>query len=223
MHFTECVPAGDQRHGFFIIHRHAGEGFAHILCAQQRVGIAVGTLRVDINQTHLNGSQRIFQRLSRFGITVIIEPTGFGTPINIFFRMPNIGAAAAKTECFATHGFDRDIASEHKQVGPANGIAIFLFHRPQQTTCFVQIAIIRPAVKRRKALCAGSGTAATISCTVSAGCVPCHTDEKRAVVTIIGRPPVLRVCHQRGQIFFQRFEIQFFERLAIVVVALIRV
>ena len=31
MHFAECVPTGHQRHGFLIIHRHAGKGFTDVL------------------------------------------------------------------------------------------------------------------------------------------------------------------------------------------------
>ena len=100
-----------QRHGFLIIHRHAGEGFAHILTAQKRVRIAIRALRVHINQTHLNSGQRVGQ-LALAAIAFIIQPFALIAPVNIFFRMPDIGATAAKTESLATHGFNRHIAGE---------------------------------------------------------------------------------------------------------------
>ena len=32
MGFAECVAAGNQRHGFLIVHRHAGKSFPNIAC-----------------------------------------------------------------------------------------------------------------------------------------------------------------------------------------------
>jgi hypothetical protein len=39
---AEGVAAGDERDGFFVVHRHAGEGLAHIAARSHRVGVAVG-------------------------------------------------------------------------------------------------------------------------------------------------------------------------------------
>jgi hypothetical protein len=41
VHLAEGVAAGGQRHGFFIVHGHAGEGFADVV-ADDRVRVAVG-------------------------------------------------------------------------------------------------------------------------------------------------------------------------------------
>ena len=216
VHFAECVAAGDLRHGFLIIHRHAGEGFAHILTAQKRVGIAIGALRVDVNQAHLHGGQRVFQRLTGFGIAIIAEPFIFRTPVNIFFRMPNIGATTAKAEGLAAHAFNRNIARENQQIGPTNGIAVFLFDRPQQAPRLVEIAIIRPAIERRKTLRARATAAAPVAGAICAGRVPGHADKERAIMTVIGRPPFLAVGHQRRQILLKRGIIDFFEFFTII-------
>ena len=46
--------------------------------------------------------------------------------------------------------------------------------------------------------------------------MPCHADEERPVVAVIGRPPILAVCHQRGQISLQRLVIERVESRRIV-------
>ena len=46
--------------------------------------------------------------------------------------------------------------------------------------------------------------------------MPCHANEKWAIMTIISWPPFLRVCHQRQQIFFQRRIIKLRKRLTVI-------
>ena len=63
---AEGMAAGDQRHGFFVIHRHAGEGFANVTCAEAtRVRLAIRAFGIDVNQAHLHGGQRVFQVAGR--------------------------------------------------------------------------------------------------------------------------------------------------------------
>ena len=42
---AEGMTAGDERHGFFVVHGHAREGFANITRRGDRIRIAVGTFR----------------------------------------------------------------------------------------------------------------------------------------------------------------------------------
>src|SRR4029077_14030588 len=63
---------------------------------------------------------------------VAAEPRFFGPPIDILIGLPNILATAAKTECFESHGFERDVPGEDHQVGPRNLAAILLFDRPEE-------------------------------------------------------------------------------------------
>src|SRR6266850_415804 len=49
-------------------------------------------------------------------------------------------------------------------------------------------------------LLSGAGTAAAVTDTVGACAVPGHADEQRPVMAEIGRPPLLRVRHQRVEV-----------------------
>lgn len=46
--------------------------------------------------------------------------------------------------------------------------------------------------------------------------MPGHADEKRAVVTEVGRPPFLRIGHQREEVLFQGLQVELLELLGIV-------
>jgi hypothetical protein len=53
--FAEGVATSDERHGFFVIHGHAGEGFADVARGGFGIGVAVGAFGVHIDQAHLHG------------------------------------------------------------------------------------------------------------------------------------------------------------------------
>ncbi len=61
MRLAEGVAAGDERDGFFVVHRHAREGLAHVAAGGHRVGVAVRAFGVDVDQAHLHGGQRVRQ------------------------------------------------------------------------------------------------------------------------------------------------------------------
>ncbi|MCY1308456.1 hypothetical protein D9M70_584660 [compost metagenome] len=46
--------------------------------------------------------------------------------------------------------------------------------------------------------------------------MPGHADEERAVVAEVGRPPILRIGHQREEVILHRWQIKLFEFLGIV-------
>ena len=58
---AEGMAAGDERHRFLVVHRHARERLADIARRRDRIRVAVRAFRVDVNQPHLHGSQRIFE------------------------------------------------------------------------------------------------------------------------------------------------------------------
>ena len=147
---------------------------------------------------------------------VAAQPLFLAAPVHILVGLPHIGPAASKTKSLETHAFQGDVAGQNDQVSPRKLLAIFLFDRPQQAAGFVQADIVRPAVERRKALLAATGTAAAIADTVSAGAVPGHADKERAVVPKVRRPPVLRVGHQRCQVFFYCRQIKGFKRFSVI-------
>src|SRR6202030_3841995 len=59
--FAERVPAGNERNGLLVIHRHASERFADIACRSDWIGLSIRPLRIYINQSHLNRGERIIE------------------------------------------------------------------------------------------------------------------------------------------------------------------
>ena len=49
MGLTEGMATGYERHGFLIVHRHAGESFADVARRGNGVGVAIRPFRVDVN------------------------------------------------------------------------------------------------------------------------------------------------------------------------------
>jgi hypothetical protein len=73
VHLAEGVAAGDQRDGLLVVHRHAGERLADVAGRRERVGVAVGALRVDVDQAHLHGAERVLQ-LAVAAVALVAEP-----------------------------------------------------------------------------------------------------------------------------------------------------
>jgi len=61
MGFAEGVTARDERNGLFIVHGHASENLADILGRCDRIRVAVRAFRIDVDQLHLYGSERILE------------------------------------------------------------------------------------------------------------------------------------------------------------------
>ena len=196
MGLAEGVAAGNQRDGLFVVHRHAEEGFADVLGRRERIRIAVRAFRIDVDETHLHGAERLGE-LAFAAVAFVAQPGAFGAPEQLF-GLPDIGAAAGEAERLEAHRFERDVAGENHQVGPRDLAAVFLLDRPQQPARLVEVGVVRPAVQRRETLLTGPGAAAAIRDAVGAGAVPRHADHQTAIVTEIGRPPFLRFRHQRG-------------------------
>jgi hypothetical protein len=173
VHLAEGVAAGHQGHGLVVVHGHAGEGLAHVACPRHRVGVAVRALRVHVDQAHLHGGQRVFQialaAVAAVGLVAGGQPLLLGAPVDVFFRRPDVRAATGKAEGLEAHGLHGHVAAQDEQVGPGNGVAVFLLDGPQQAAALVEVAVVGPAVERRKALVAGVGAAAAVGRAVGAG------------------------------------------------------
>jgi hypothetical protein len=70
---AEGVSAGHERDGLLVVHRHAGEGLAHIAARGHRIGLAVGAFGVHVDQAHLHGGQRVLQ-LAVAAVALVAEP-----------------------------------------------------------------------------------------------------------------------------------------------------
>src|SRR6185436_17038292 len=110
-----------------------------------------------------------------------------------------------------THSCQRYISRKNHQISPGYFVAIFLFDRPEQPAGLIEAYIIRPTVQRGKTLLPGSRATTAIVHTVSAGDMPCHTNEQATIMAKVCRPPVLRIGHECMQVFFNRFQVEAFE------------
>src|SRR5690606_41137241 len=59
--FRSRVTAGDERDSFLVVHGHAAEGVANIAGGSDGIGVAVGAFRIDVDQAHLHGRERVFE------------------------------------------------------------------------------------------------------------------------------------------------------------------
>ena len=212
---AEGMTAGNQSDSFLVVHGHAGEGLAHVPAGGDRIGITIGALRVDVDQPHLDRPEGLGQHPVA-GVTVIAQPFGLGTPVDVLLGFPDIGAPAGEAEGLEAHGLHGDVAGQDHQVGPGQAVAVLLLDRPEQAARLVEVAVVRPGVDGRKTLVTGSAAAAAIRDPVGAGAVPGHADEQRAVVTPVRRPPVLGVGHQGVKVSLDRRQIEGPERFGVV-------
>ena len=221
MRLAEAVAAGDQRQRFLVVHRHPAEGFADVLGRRQRVAIAVGAFRIDVDEAHLDGAERPLQRAVG-AIAFIGEELGFRAPVNDV-GLPIIGAAAAEAIGLEAHLFRGDVAGQHHQVGPAERAAVLQLDRLQQAACLVEIGVVGPGVQRLEALLPAAGAAAAIGDAIGAGAVPGHADEERAVIAIVRRPPGLRRRQHLRDVLLHCGEIELLEGGGVIEIATHRV
>src|SRR5207247_7244313 len=55
---ADRVAADDERQRLLVIHRHAAEGLPDVPGGGQRIRVAVGPLRIHVDQAHLHGAER---------------------------------------------------------------------------------------------------------------------------------------------------------------------
>src|SRR6185369_5156774 len=115
MRLAEGVPAGNQRDGFLVVHRHARECLANVVSSCDRIGLAVRSFRVDVDESHLHRAQWLL-KLSFAAVTFVTEPRTFRSPIE-FLWLPCVRAAAAKPERLEAHRLECDIADQNKKIG----------------------------------------------------------------------------------------------------------
>ena len=203
---AEGVATGDERDGLLVVHRHPAEGLADVAGGEQRVGVAVGALGVDVDQPHLDGPEVVGQ-LAVAAVALVAEPGVLGPPDDLL-GLPDVLAAEAEAEGLEPHVLEGDVAGEHEQVGPRDLPAVLLLHRPQQAAGLVEVGVVGPAVQRSEPLRAVPGAAASVGDPVRAGGVPAHPDEERAVVAEVGRPPVLRGPHDLDDVLLERVDVE---------------
>ena len=131
---TKGVTASSQGCCFIVIHRHASKGLANVTSRCQRVRVPIRAFRIHVDQPHLYRSQGVFQ-IAITGITAVRlvaggQPFPFRTPVNVFLGLENVLTTTGKTKGLEAHGLKGHVASQDKQVGPGQLVAILLFDRP---------------------------------------------------------------------------------------------
>src|SRR5207302_9616468 len=135
------------------------------------------------------GAERI-RKLPVTAVALVAEPGVLRAPVDVL-GLPHVLPAAAEAEGLESHRLKRAVAREDHQVGPGDLPAVLLLDRPEQPARLVEARVVRPAVQGREALLAGPCTATAVLDAVGARAVPGHPDEQRAVVAVVGRPPLL--------------------------------
>src|SRR5206468_1039016 len=122
-------------------------------------------------------------------VALVAEPRVLRTPEDLV-GFPDVGSPEAEAERLESHRFVGAVAGEDQEIGPRELPAVLLLDRPEQPARLVEGRVVGPTVEGGEALRALAATAATIGDSVRACGVPRHPDEERAVVAVVGRPPV---------------------------------
>ena len=214
MGLAEGMAAGNQRSRLFIVHPHATESLPDGMSSRLRIGLAARALGIHVDQAHLGGAQRRMQ-LPVLVAPIEGEPLALGSPVHVF-GVPGIDPTAGEAQGLEAHGLHGHVTRQDQQVGPGDLAAVLLLDRPEQARRLVQVGVVGPTVERRQALQSAVAAAPSVDGSIGAGAVPGHANEKRPVVAIVGRPPVLGSRHQLGEIRLQGLQVETLEPLGIV-------
>ena len=210
---AERVAAGDQGDGLLVVHRHPLERLADVVGSLERVGLAVGALGVDVDEPHLDRTQRVGE-LAFTAVALVAEPGVLRSPEDLL-GLPDVLSTEAEAEGLEAHVLERHVAGEDQEVGPRDLLAVLLLDRPEQPAGLVEVRVVRPAVERREPLAAVTGAATAVLDPVGAGGVPAQPDHQAAVVTEVGRPPVLRGVQHLLDVLGELLDVQLGELLGV--------
>ena len=112
MGLAERVTAGHESDRLLVVHRHAGKGLTNITGRGNRIGHAVGPLRIDVDQSHLNSGEWV-RELPVAAIPLVTEPRVFRAPVG-FVGLPGIDASATEAKRLQSHRFQGDVAGKNQ-------------------------------------------------------------------------------------------------------------
>src|SRR5207302_6825526 len=180
MCFAERMSANDECSRLLVVHRHAAERFANVPRCKERVRVAVGSLRIHVDQAHMIGAERPLD-LPVAAVALIAEPGVLGPPEDLV-GLPDVGAPKAEAERVEPHRFHGNVAGEDQQIGPGDLPAVLLLDRPQQPARLVEAGVVGPTVEGGEALAAVAAAAPAVGDAVRACLMPRQADHQRPVV-----------------------------------------
>ena len=107
---AERVAADDEGDRLLVVHRHTGERLPDVARGRKRVRLAVRAFRIDVDQTHLHGRERI-RELAVAAVTLVTEPRVLRTPVDVV-RLPRVLSPAGKAEGLESHRLERAVPGE---------------------------------------------------------------------------------------------------------------
>src|SRR5215217_2493833 len=150
MALAEGVAADDERKGLLVVHGHAAEGLPDVGGGRQRIRVAVGPLRVHVDQPHLHGAEGAGE-LPLAAVALIPEPGVLGTPEDLL-GLPDVLAPEAEAEGLEPHRLQGAVAGEDEQIRPRELPAVLLLDGPEQPARLVEARVVGPAVEGGEAL-----------------------------------------------------------------------
>ncbi len=98
---AERVATGDERDRLLVVHRHPAEGLPDVPGGGERIRVAVGPLRVHVDQAHLHGAERAGE-LPVAAVALVSEP-GVLRPPEDLLGLPDVLAPEAEAEGLEAH------------------------------------------------------------------------------------------------------------------------
>src|SRR5207237_2101019 len=114
MALAERVAADDEGDGLLVVHRHTTEGLSNVPGGSNWIRVAVGPLRIHVDQAHLHGAERIGE-LPVPAVALISEPRVLKAPEDLV-GLPDVLSSAAEAEGLEPHRFQGTVTGEDDQV-----------------------------------------------------------------------------------------------------------
>src|SRR5262249_62090694 len=106
----------DQRTLLLVVHAHPADRLADVGGRGERIRVAVRPLRVDVDEAHLHGAERLFE-IAVAAVALIAEPGVLWPPVDVL-GLPDVLSPAAEAERLEAHRLHRAVAGEDHQVAP---------------------------------------------------------------------------------------------------------
>ena len=115
--FPQGVSACNQRHSLLVVHAHPAKRLADVVRGKDRIGVAIGSLWIHVDEPHLDCRQWVF-KLAVSLVPLVGKPFFLCSPVHVFLRLPHIRTPTAESEGFKAHGLERHVAGKDHQIRP---------------------------------------------------------------------------------------------------------